>query len=339
MAGKVLIAEIYRFLTRHHTHLCSLLEVEQANPISDVQLRRLLALVDAHFYQHFHSSYFGWQASLLLKGSWISFDGKELRGTIDGVFGEKRGLCIVRPLLHQNSISLPGLFYHGAKDSEIICVRELLQENHLASKCLTFDALHTQSQTLEMVQDAQGIYIAQVKANQSLLLEDLQDHTKLMAPVAEQQTLEKGHGRIEEQKASFYPVEAVCFEQKWHASGFATLVVIERESTQCKTGKMSQETSYYLSNATMQQIAPKEFFTAIRQHWSIEADNWVRDCTFREDRIRCKEPERSKTLAGIISVAGNLLRQQKKGFLKAMQEDIACNPALAIPLFKHHDLL
>ena len=82
-------------------------------------------------------------------------------------------------------------------------MRELLQEDSLASQCLTFDALHTQSQTLEMVQNGQGTYIAQVKANQAVLLEDLQDHTKLMAPVAEEQTSEKGHGRIEERKASF----------------------------------------------------------------------------------------------------------------------------------------
>ncbi len=339
MAGKVLIAEIHRFLVRHHDCLCSLLGLSVSYTVSDVQLRRLLALVNAAAYQHFHARYFGWQACLLPANSWISFDGKELRGTIDGVLGEKRGLCIVRPLLHQGSISLPGLFYHGAKDSEISCVREFLQEDALAGQCLTFDALHTQSQTLEMVQNAQGTYIAQVKANQPMLLEDLQDHVKLTAPVAEHQSSEKGHGRIEERKASFYPTHAVCFEQKWDSSKFATLVVVERESTQCRTGKVSRETSYYLSNASLEQIVPREFSQAIRQHWSIEADNWVRDATFREDRIRCKEPARSKTLASIISVAGNLLRQQKKGYLKAMQEDVACNPTLATLFFKHTDIL
>lgn len=218
-------------------------------------------------------------------------------------------------------------------------MRELLQESQLASQCLTFDALHTQSQTLEMVQNAQGTYIAQVKANQPMLLEDLQDHIKLLAPVAEHQTSEKGHGRIEERNAFFYPTDAICFEQKWDSSKFATLVVVERESTQCKTGKVSRETSYYLSIAFLEQIAPQEFSQAIRQHWSIEADNWVRDATFREDRIRCKEPARSKSLASIISVAGNLLRQHKKSFLKAMQEDVACDPTLATPFFKHADFL
>ena len=150
MAGKVLIAELQRFLVRHHWCLCVLLEVKQAHSISDAQLRRLLALVDWQAYQYFHARYFGWQVSLLPPDSWISFDGKELRGTIDGVAGEKRGLCLVRPLLHHNSFGLPGVFYHGAKDSEMICVRILLKDNNLANKCLTFDALHTQHETLEM---------------------------------------------------------------------------------------------------------------------------------------------------------------------------------------------
>ncbi len=209
----------------------------------------------------------------------------------------------------------------------------------MANQRLTFDALHAQSQTLEMVEDAGGTYVVQVKANQAMLLDDLQDHIQWTGPLAEQASLEKGHGRIEERRTSFYPVEAVCSESKWDNSGFATLVVMERESTQCKTGKVSQETSYYLSNATMEQLPPQELFKAIRQHWSIETDNWIRDTAFREDRIRCKELNRSKALASIISVAGNLLRQQKKGFIKAMQEDLACNPSLARSLFKHNDLL
>ena len=172
-----------------------------------------------------------------------------------------------------------------------------------------------------------------------MLLEDLQDHIRLTAPDAQNETWDKGHGRIEQRKATFYSLEAVCFEEKWTASGLTTLIVVERNSRQCKTGKVSQETSYYLSNATTEQITPKDFSLAIRQHWAIEADHWVRDCTFREDRIRCQEPARTKTLASIISVAGNLMRQQKKGYLKAMQEDIACFPSVAIPLFRHADIL
>ncbi len=119
----------------------------------------------------------------------------------------------------------------------------------------------------------------------------------------------------------------------------ATLIVVERTSTQSKTGKTSQETSFYVSNQSPTTVESEALGRAIREHWAIEADHWVRDATFREDRIRCKEPARSKAVASIISIAGNLLRKQKKGYLKAMQEDIACNPASAIALFRHRDVL
>lgn len=163
MSGMILISEIHWFLVRHHRCLCSLLSLEESRKVSDVQLRRLLALVDEQIYQHFHARYFGWQACLLSEDSWVSFDvhcGKELRGTIDAVSEQTRGWCLIRPLLWDNSLSLPGLFYHGAKDSEAICVRRLLKGSTLATLQLTFDALHTQHKTLEMVQDAGGTYIA-----------------------------------------------------------------------------------------------------------------------------------------------------------------------------------
>lgn len=303
------------------------------------QLRRLLALVDQQAYQAFHNRYFGWQVSLLSPDEWISFDGKELRGTIDGVSGQKRGICLVRPLLHMNSVSLPGLFYHGVKESEITCVRRLLKDKELASRSLTFDALHTQYETLEMVEDANGTYVAQVKANQAMLLEDQQDHMSLTAPLAQSQTWNKGHGRIECRQTACYDITSVCFAPKWKDCGLNTLIVMKRTSTQSKTGKTSQETSFYVSNQNPATVESKVMGRAIREHWAIEADHWVRDSTFREDRIRCKDPARSKTVASIISVASNLLRQQKKGYIKAMQEDITCDPASAIALFRHHDVL
>ena len=172
-----------------------------------------------------------------------------------------------------------------------------------------------------------------------MLLEDLQDHVRLITPITQNQTWDKGHGRVEQRKATLYSLKGVCFEQKWAASGLTTLVVVKQNSRQCKTDKVSQETSYYLSNATLEQVSVEDFALAIRRHWAIEADHWVRDCTFREDRIRCQEPARSKTLASIISVAGNLMRQRKNGYLKAMQEDIACHPAEVLPLFRHHNVL
>lgn len=60
MAGKAFIAEIRRFLVRHHDSLCCLLDISIRYTVSDVQLRRLLALVEEQAYQRFHAGYFDW---------------------------------------------------------------------------------------------------------------------------------------------------------------------------------------------------------------------------------------------------------------------------------------
>jgi hypothetical protein len=144
LSGKVLIAEIHRYLKRHHQILCELLGVDHQKVISDAQLRRILARVDAMELQFINSHYFGFTNDAVPKDRWISFDGKEIRGTIDGVLAEKRGLNIVRPFVQQDKISLNALFYHGLKESEINCVRELLKDGDLARDSVIFDALHTQ---------------------------------------------------------------------------------------------------------------------------------------------------------------------------------------------------
>jgi predicted transposase YbfD/YdcC len=36
------------------------------------------------------------------------------------------------------------------------------------------------------------------------------------------------------------------------------------------------------------QDCSKELAMAIRKHWSIESDNWIRDVTLNEDKIKTK---------------------------------------------------
>ncbi len=334
LSGKVLVAEIHRYLKRHHQILCKLLGVDYQKAISDGQLRRVLARVDVMEFQDINSQYFGFTNDTVPTDRWISFDGKEIRGTIDGVLGEKRGLNIVRPFVQEDKISLNSLFYHGLKESEINCVRELLQDSALARGCVIFDALHTQYETLTAIEEASGTYIAQVKDNQKELLEDLKDHLSISKPFSQESSLDKGHGRVEQRQGIFYDISGVVFEQRWAPCGLATLIVVDRETTKLKTGKLTQERSFYLCNRTKAELKTTDIFRVIRNHWQIESENYLRDTTFREDRIKCFNHDRIKTISTIISLAGNLLRNEKVKNVKAELEDIACNPAYAIPLFK-----
>ena len=121
-----------------------MLDSKASKPISDSQLRRLLTTVDTPQLQQFHCRYFGWSLALVASGGWARIDGKELRVTIEGVLGEKRGLCLVHLMSHEG-ICVASDFYEGQKESEIVVARKLLTTSNLSKTGVTLDALHCQT--------------------------------------------------------------------------------------------------------------------------------------------------------------------------------------------------
>jgi predicted transposase YbfD/YdcC len=259
-------------------------------------------------------------------------------GTIEGVLGEKRGLCLVHLVSHQG-ISIASDFYEGQKESEIILARNLLSNNKLSNVGVTLDALHCQTQTLELVVNQAGVYVVEVKANQTQLCADLTDHVTISRPTNTIQTYDKAHGRIEKRTYQFYNVSGVCFEPRWQVAHIQRLILVDPvrrcgHFTQIKTGKTSQERSFYITNSvthTDQTLA-----TALRGHWSIESGHWIRDVTYGEDSIRCSNRPRMKTLALLLSVAFSLTKQQNFPNIKAFHEDANAKPMIIRELLVHY---
>lgn len=334
LSGKVLVTEIHRWLVRNHTFLNYILDFEAVKPVSDGQLRRLLANIDPYQLHQFHCRYFGWSVPLVASGGWVSIDGKELRGTIEGVLGEKRGLCLVHLVSHQG-VSIASDFYEGQKESEIIVARNLLTCSNLSNSGVTLDALHCQIETLEMVVNQAGVYVVEVKANQAELAADLVDHMSFCKPTNTIQTYDKGHGRIEKRTYSFYDVSGICFNSRWQVADIQRLIVVDRHFTQIKTGKVSQEESFYITNSIKHEDAV--LAGAIRGHWRIESGHWVRDVTYGEDAIRCSNRQRMKTLSLLLSAALTLTCQQGLPNIKAFHEDANAKPMIISALIVHHE--
>jgi len=55
-------------------------------------------------------------------------------------------------------------------------------------------------------------------------------------------------GRFDQRKGTFYDISSIEFDQRWKPCKLSTLIVIDRESTQLKTGKITKERSFYVSN-------------------------------------------------------------------------------------------
>lgn len=162
--------------------------------------------------------------------------------------------------------------------------------------------------TFEIAQKTDNDFLTQVKENQAQLLQDCKDTERFHTPTEEYQTDEKAHGRIETRKVAVHKTTEFITDIGWQLL-LSVIIVVTRirivYNTKTKQWKKTEETSYYVCNSN--QYSAKQFYDAIRNHWSIENSNhYIRDTALKEDasKIR-KKPDR---MARIRSFVLNLMR-------------------------------
>ena len=141
--------------------------------------------------------------------------------------------------------------------------------------------------TTAQIHQAGGLYVTQVKENQAIFLQQCKIVHQQFLPLAKTIGHEKEHGRITTRNAHLFSLTSLTLDSRWKNSGLSTLIVVERETFEMAKQKSSFETSYYVSNSVLESdvIKPRaeELTQAIRCHWSVESNNWIRDVTFNED--------------------------------------------------------
>lgn len=177
-------------------------------------------------------------------------------------------------------------YYSGNKESEVPAVRNLLKENGLSGEKITLDALHCKPKTLEPIARAGGTYLVGLKKNQKEMFEEVVREIEQAVCLVTSETLEKGHGRIEHRKYQVYDIADIYKDERWANCQIRTALKVSRQRHLLKSGKQSQETSYYLSN---EKVNYQQLCGAVRNHWSVETNNHIRDVTLREDKLRTKK--------------------------------------------------
>lgn len=126
-------------------------------------------------------------------------------------------------------------------------------------------------------------------------------------------TTDKGHGRVESRTYFYYDISSEYVDKRWKESNFQSLFKVTRKISYLKNGiiiKQCEETSYYISNATISISSnSKEYFTAIRNHWSVEVNNHIRDVTLKEDKMKTKNKNITRVLGGIRTLTINILKK------------------------------
>jgi predicted transposase YbfD/YdcC len=100
-------------------------------------------------------------------------------------------------------------------------------------------------------------------------------------------------------------------------------------SGQIAKQKSTAEVSFYLSNAQVQpgdEQFQTELVTAIRQHWHIESDNYLRDVSFQEDQVKTKEGNQGHVLASLRTLAIRLFREANIHNFRTALDDFSDDP-------------
>ena len=249
------------------------------------------------------------------QSKWFASDGKELRGSI--LKGNTRGEAIVQLLHHDTRLVTKQLFYNGHKESERPCVLALLKED-CSDKKITLDALHLTPDTVNNIESEQGIYLIGVKDNQKELLNEIIGISNLQKPVTyHDEESEKGHGRVDKRRYNSYVLKKTCLDKRWLNANFQTIVKVERESYNCKNKIQSSEIAYYVSNQKIQAGDTKhELFSAVRNHWNIETNNYIRDVSLKEDSLKSTFSELSRNMATCRTFVLNMIYQLKTNNIK-----------------------
>lgn len=336
MSGRATVSGIHRYIQNKMDWLRNVTQQPEAQPISRAQLPRILAVVEWQELNTIVESQFGVRLDKNEQDEWTAIDGKTLRGT---EHHEERTLLAVTHTTRQIQAQRP---MTGPKSSEITAARELLQETGLDQGQVTLDALHFNPKTTRQIHQAGGVYIIQVKDNQPELREQLIHWAAHVEPLGHLSTTEKAHGRIETRQGTLVALEGLAVAPRWAESGFQTLVVMERQTLAVAQQKRSAETSYYVSNLPVepeQRPAQENLFNAIRGHWSVEADNHIRDVTFSEDDVKTKNGNQGHILAGLRTLAMGLLRKANIKNFRAALDDFADNSKLFKGFLEQVDFL
>src|SRR6266699_4225064 len=249
---------------------------------------------------------FGVQMELRAHHDWVAIDGKVLRGTLAS--GDKQS--VVFAVSHASRTLLAHAPMKGSKASEIPVVRDLLTHSQLEAHKVTLDAHHCNPTTTAQIHQAGGQYVIQIKENQPLLLTQCQSVAAAAVPLGSHDACDKGHGRLTTREGQCFDMRAVSLATRWSDSGIHTLVVMTRHTVTLATQKTTCETAYYISNqalSTDPQAQAMALTGAIRQHWHVESDNWIRDVTFDEDNVKTTSANQAQGMGCLRSLAMRLL--------------------------------
>ena len=218
----------------------------------------------------------------------ICVDGKEQKGTGRKYAYEEEKVRNLQTLHVYDATNEICLYSEAIseKTNEIPVAREILGKMNLKDCVVTFDALHTQKETVGIIAERKGDYVGGLKGNQPLLMKEAEAMftEKEMTKIREKGTdfyesLEKSHNQVERRRIYLKKVkknQTVYLEWK----KLKCIVCFEKQIKDVISEKTTTEVRYYMTSLSDAEAVAE----AIRGHWGVENKlHWHLDYSMGED--------------------------------------------------------
>jgi len=297
---------------------------------SEDTFQRVFDLLDAKVFSECFSS---WIASLIghVQGV-VAIDGKTIRGAVQR---EGRALHILSAYAHEAGLVLAQRLV-DAKSNEIAAIPDLLEGLALAGAIVTIDAMGTQKEIAAAILAKKADYILALKGNQGSLHDDVRlffGDPELAASCASFETLDFGHGRIDERQCRVLSDIAWLKERHPDWVGLSSIAAVTTRRTDKKSGKTSTETRFFISSLPGDA---ETMLKATQAHWSIENNlHWTLDVILGEDACQTRKSHAACNLATIRKMVLSFCRREpSKISIKRKIKKAALNTAFLADLLR-----
>jgi predicted transposase YbfD/YdcC len=290
-------------------------------PAEESTFRRAFAMISADMLDQVLGTWL-WTRSVQAGGRLvIAIDGKAARGAKDS---DGQAPHLVAALAHGIGAVL-GQAAVTAKSNEIPAVRDLLNAfTDLAGAVITIDAMHTQSDTAQVITGRRAHYVMTVKGNMPTLYRQLKKLPRARIPAVS--SVSTGHGRRARRtiKAALVPA--------WIGfAGAAQVAQVRRTVT--KKGKKTVVVVYLITSD--RDADPATLAAWVRGHWEIENRlHRVRDVTYQEDRSLVRTGNAPRVMASLRSLSISLLRLGGHANIAAANRHHARDPQPTLKLLQ-----
>ncbi len=273
--------------------------------------RRVFMLLDP---EAFEKCFMSWVAELSTSsgGRLVAIDGKTIRRSLDRA-NDKAAVHMVSAWCDANEMVL-GQLATDDKSNEITAMPRLLKLIDISNAVVSIDAMGCQKNIAKTIVEEGGDYVLQLKGNQGGLYDETVElfenclrNDCLGIEYTTAQTINKGHGRIE-QRTIWASDDVSWFAERHQWKGLRSLVRVLCERT--VEGETSREYHYYISSLPADD--PEKLLSYIRGHWAVENRlHWSLDISFGDDQRRSRTGNGAENAARLARIALNLLKAEK----------------------------